>query len=255
MQACKEHHISGGSETDLLQDIRDQVATRINIEKNPVIEEANKISRKIQNGFGQVRVASEADDDLGFALGCMIARIADKGILEDEARAFREIRGTFCPALREARAPLAINRRTVIDVLRKRGLVPTRQSVRQIKPVGTTPNLAQVASIVERRYRITMNDIIAKGRSKPVVKARFITMWTLRTVSGLSLAGIGDQVGGRDHTSIINGISQVELWRRRDPAFRTETNRISDEADLMGIRANLEVLVQQANRRNTLSAV
>lgn len=255
MQASGSVRIQNDEQDDVFSEASWSSPPRVNLDKNPILEEANKVSRKLQNGYSYIRVAQDVRSEMGFSVGCMIARMAEKEIVEDEALVLRTVREAFCPARLPLTGALPVNRRTVLEILRKNDLLVTHQSVRNMKPAGTTPSLAQVASIVEKRKGVSVEDMMAKKRSRDIVEARFITMWVLRHTSGLSLSAIGDHVGGRDHTSVINGISQVDLWRRKDPAMIDMTDSISDQADLAGIRANLDVLFRQISRRDTLRAM
>ena len=61
-----------------------------------------------------------------------------------------------------------------------------------------------------RYFHIDEFQLAGQSRSRDCVKARQIAMYLIRTMIGLSLNDIGDLFGGRDHTTVIHSIEQVE---------------------------------------------
>ena len=53
-------------------------------------------------------------------------------------------------------------------------------------------------------------------------------MFLLRTEAGLSLAGVGDVVGGRDHSTIIHGVEKVNRLISESPKIRAEVLRVKE---------------------------
>lgn len=71
-------------------------------------------------------------------------------------------------------------------------------------------------------------DIQGPTRSRPLFRARFAISWTARQIGRSSLTVIGEVLGGRDHTSIMNAVRRADELRERDPAFRMLTNKMLD---------------------------
>jgi chromosomal replication initiator protein len=55
-----------------------------------------------------------------------------------------------------------------------------------------------------------------------VVGPRQVAMYLLREETGLSLVDIGQQLGNRDHTTVMHGISKIEREMETDPAVRQQ---------------------------------
>ena len=66
-----------------------------------------------------------------------------------------------------------------------------------------------VVDLVCRLFRVNEMAIIAAGRQVDVSRARQIIMYLLRTDLFLSYPVIGGFLGGRDHTTIMHGVSKI----------------------------------------------
>lgn len=65
----------------------------------------------------------------------------------------------------------------------------------------------------------TVNELLSRRRSKPLVRARFAVIEAARRVTSYSLPQIGRELGGRDHTTVMNGLKRAQALVRTDPAF------------------------------------
>lgn len=63
---------------------------------------------------------------------------------------------------------------------------------------------------VSEFFDIKLSDMRAKKRSKAVAYPRQIAMYLARQLTDFSLPEIGDQFGGRDHTTVIHACEKVE---------------------------------------------
>ncbi|MBR3704208.1 MAG: chromosomal replication initiator protein DnaA [Oscillospiraceae bacterium] len=70
-----------------------------------------------------------------------------------------------------------------------------------------------------RYFQIDEFQLTGKSKSRELVTARQIAMYLIRTMIDLSLADIGTRFGGRDHTTVIHSLDQVEGKMRKDPAY------------------------------------
>lgn len=71
-----------------------------------------------------------------------------------------------------------------------------------------TPQL--IIEIVAEHFQKTPQQLISKSRSSDIVRPRQIAMYLCKNMTGASLAGIGEILGGRDHSTIIHGIEKIE---------------------------------------------
>jgi len=71
-----------------------------------------------------------------------------------------------------------------------------------------TPEL--IIQTVAEHYGITMADIAGNKRNNEIVIPRQIAMYLCRKMTDVSLKNIGNLLGKRDHTTIINGEKKIE---------------------------------------------
>ena len=83
-------------------------------------------------------------------------------------------------------------------------------------------------------FSLTMEDLCGSSRSRVLVNARQIAMYLCRELTDLSLPKIGQQFGGRDHTTVIHADRKIRtLMAERRSIYNqvTElTNRIKQTA-------------------------
>ena len=83
-------------------------------------------------------------------------------------------------------------------------------------------------------FSVTLEDLCGTSRSRTLVTARQIAMYLCRELTELSLPKIGQQFGGRDHTTVMHAerkIKQQMAERRSTYNQVTElTNRIKKQA-------------------------
>ncbi len=58
-------------------------------------------------------------------------------------------------------------------------------------------------------YDIKQEDLVVKGRKKEIVRPRQIVMFLLRSELQYSYPGIGEKMGGRDHTTAIHAFEKI----------------------------------------------
>lgn len=70
----------------------------------------------------------------------------------------------------------------------------------------TYKNILQTVSSF---YEVSIDDLIAKNRKKEVVLPRQIAMFLMRKELQFSFPGIGNKLGGRDHTTVIHACEKI----------------------------------------------
>jgi len=66
-----------------------------------------------------------------------------------------------------------------------------------------------VIKVVSEFYDINQDELLIKGRKKEVVKPRQIAMYLMRSELNYSYPGIGEKIGGRDHTTAIHAFEKI----------------------------------------------
>ena len=73
---------------------------------------------------------------------------------------------------------------------------------------------------------VTPEDILSKKRNANISMARQVSMYIVREITDLSMVDIGKTFGGRDHSTVVYAISQVEQRLSADPRTRDIVNDI-----------------------------
>ncbi|HEU5433980.1 MAG TPA: chromosomal replication initiator protein DnaA [Thermomicrobiales bacterium] len=81
---------------------------------------------------------------------------------------------------------------------------------------------AAVLDAVVRHYKAPLRDLLGRARTKDIVLPRQVAMYLLREETGASLVEIGLELGGRDHTTVLHGIRQIERALSTDNALRSD---------------------------------
>ncbi len=87
-------------------------------------------------------------------------------------------------------------------------------------PVRVPCTPTSVIRIVADHFHLRPEDLTGRKRTKDIANARQIAMYLLREENDLSLPAIGEQLGGRDHSTVRYGVEQVVKELERDEALR-----------------------------------
>ncbi|MCY0899660.1 MAG: chromosomal replication initiator protein DnaA [Firmicutes bacterium] len=70
---------------------------------------------------------------------------------------------------------------------------------------------------VARHFDLRVEEFKAKKRTKAVAYPRQIAMYLARELTNSSLPKIGEEFGGRDHTTVMHAVEKIQTDRSRDP--------------------------------------
>ena len=78
-----------------------------------------------------------------------------------------------------------------------------------------------VINVVSDHMGVPYSDIVSSKRSQNIATARQIVMYICRKyMAQYSLKQVGDCVGGRDHSTVLNGVDKIESLIKRDPNMK-----------------------------------
>ena len=108
--------------------------------------------------------------------------------------------------------------------------------LKDLVPADTAPDISAATIIAQTAgyFALSIDDLLGTSRSRTLVTARQIAMYLCRELTDLSLPKIGQEFGGRDHTTVMHADRKIRtLMAERRSVFNqvTElTNRIRQNA-------------------------
>ena len=92
---------------------------------------------------------------------------------------------------------------------------------------------SQVLTATATYFDVTLDELQSKSRTRTLVTARQIAMYLLRELTDMSLPRIGQELGGRDHTTVMHADRKIRtLMAERRAIFNQVTdltNKIKQE--------------------------
>ncbi|MCA9876895.1 MAG: chromosomal replication initiator protein DnaA, partial [Thermomicrobiales bacterium] len=85
-----------------------------------------------------------------------------------------------------------------------------------------------VISAVLDYFGVGKQELAGKRRTRDIVVPRQVAMYLLRAETDASLIEIGSELGGRDHTTVLHGIRQVEKSLASDAQLRAHVHAIRE---------------------------
>ena len=89
------------------------------------------------------------------------------------------------------------------------------------------PSAEVITEYICKYYNMDTSVLYSQSRSRDVVNARNIAMYLIRRMTNLSLVDIGKKFGGRDHSTVLHSLDNVEQKMRSDPAFAEVVKEIT----------------------------
>ena len=119
----------------------------------------------------------------------------------------RELEG----ALTRVVAYSSINKKPITTEL-------TAEAMKSIYQTQRTKSitLEVIQQIVATYFKVTVQDLIDKKRTKDLAFARQVAMYLCRELIDISLPKIGEVFGGRDHTTVIHACDKISKERKKD---------------------------------------
>ncbi|MCI5722463.1 MAG: chromosomal replication initiator protein DnaA [Erysipelotrichaceae bacterium] len=98
---------------------------------------------------------------------------------------------------------------TIMNALKNQSVVSDK--------TGLSPK--KIIKVVADYYGLTRQQVTSKTRTKNIANARHISIYLCRKLLDLSYLKIGEEFGGRDHSTIISACSKVEDQIEKDKVF------------------------------------
>ena len=98
--------------------------------------------------------------------------------------------------------------------------IEAAQNIAGTKNVAAQLSEQKIINVVADYYNLAPNQLTGKVRTGQLALARHVAMYLIRINIDVPLNKIGNMFGGRDHTTVMNGISKVESMLKTDEALK-----------------------------------
>lgn len=86
-----------------------------------------------------------------------------------------------------------------------------------------------IKEVVSKNFRIKIDDFDSKKRTRAIAYPRQIAMYLTRELTDLSLPKIGEEFGGRDHTTVIHAYDKISNDLNEDMELKRKLDDIVKE--------------------------
>lgn len=90
-------------------------------------------------------------------------------------------------------------------------------------------NAKMIIALVCKKKNLDIKDVLSKKRQRPLPDTRFLMFHLMKKFTKMSLKSIGQNVGGRDHSTVIHGLQSFQNMLDTDPEFKREVERIEQK--------------------------
>lgn len=89
--------------------------------------------------------------------------------------------------------------------------------------------IQDIQRVVGEQFGIKLEDFSAKKRTKSIAFPRQIAMYLSRELTDFSLPKIGEEFGGRDHTTVIHAHEKISNLIKTDPQFQKQIQELESK--------------------------
>lgn len=104
--------------------------------------------------------------------------------------------------------------------------IEAAQNITGIKNVAAQLSEQKIINVVADYYNFIPSQLTGKVRTGQLALARHVAMYLIRLNIDVPLGRIGNMFGGRDHTTVMNGISKVESMLKTDEALKAAIDEL-----------------------------
>ena len=188
------------------------------------------IEERLRSRFEGGMIADIGKPDLETRMAILRSKAAEKDFfLEDEALKF--IAESIKSNIRELEGSL--NRVIASCEFNKKdpSLKHVKQFLAEIISSGKRKgvNYKHIIRAVSDFYEISPDDLAKTGRKKEVVRPRQVAMYLMRNELQASYPGIGEQFGGRDHTTALHACEKINSEIEGDEKLKEEIELIKEK--------------------------
>jgi chromosomal replication initiator protein len=92
-------------------------------------------------------------------------------------------------------------------------------------------SIDEIQGRVSDHYRIRKAEMTSARRAREVARPRQVAMYLSKQLTPRSLPEIGRRFGGRDHTTVIHAVRQIEKLRAQDPELDSDIRLLTRQLE------------------------
>ena len=85
-----------------------------------------------------------------------------------------------------------------------------------------------------KKFHVSLEEALSLSRKKDALLARQTAMYFIKTKLRKSLSDTGRLFGGKDHSTVVNGLKKIERLKAKDPEFRLALDELEREMESCG---------------------
>ncbi len=183
-----------------------------------------RLEDRLLSRFGGGLIVDLAPPDLEHRIAILHAKAYEKAIVVPED-VIRYIAEHFTSNVRELEG--ALNRVTAYAQLHQEPIsLPLAQRILQPQQTPLDHSPDAILKAVAQEFGLTINDLTGPRRTRRIAVPRQIAMYLMRDLGQLSFPQIGEFLGGRDHTTVMHGVTKVEKQLLADPTIQEKLEHI-----------------------------
>ncbi|MGK7873904.1 MAG: chromosomal replication initiator protein DnaA [Xenococcaceae cyanobacterium] len=108
-----------------------------------------------------------------------------------------------------------------------------------VEKVAASPET--ILNVVADALNVSMEDLKGNSRRREISSARQIAMYLMRQHTDLSLPRIGEEFGGKDHTTVMYSCEKISQLQQKDPQMSQTLSGLSDRINLASIQSKTQL--------------
>ena len=101
-----------------------------------------------------------------------------------------------------------------------------------VKEIQSDVSVDFIQKMVAEYFKVDIDSLKAKVKKREIVIPRQLAMYFCKRYTQLTLALIGENFGGRDHSTVIHALESVEDMIKTDPNFKNSVDELSKKLKL-----------------------
>ncbi|BAZ17043.1 chromosomal replication initiator protein DnaA [Calothrix sp. NIES-4071] len=96
--------------------------------------------------------------------------------------------------------------------------------------IAATPGA--ILTVVADAFNVSIDDMKSNSRRREISWARQIGMYLMRQYTDLSLPRIGEEFGGKDHTTVLYSCEKITQLRKKDASLKQKLYQLTDQIQI-----------------------